>query len=191
MAVGTYALTTLSGVKDYMGGLDGETDVDSLIESLIDQTSAIFETYIDKNILSREYTEYYDGGDGVHIFPKQYPITIISGIWDDIDWVWADTTLVASTDYRIHNNNKYIVFKTTTLFDYDQNVKLIYTAGYTTIPEDIELCCIKEVARSYKHRRDVDVISSTLADGSVNYVAKSLLPNTKMILNKYKRISLN
>ena len=184
MAVGEYALTSLRNVKDYYGKSGSDVNDDRLLELLINKYSVLFETKIDKNIVSREYTEYLDGRGLSVLFPIQYPIISISGIWDSFAWTWDDSTLIAATNYRIADNNR-IVFKNTILSDNVQNVKMVYTAGYATVPEDLELACINEVVRAYKRRKENDVQSKSLSDGSVSYVSTDFLKQTKVVLYKY------
>lgn len=188
MATNQYVLCSLDNVKNFLEITVSGTD--DLISELINRYSILFETYMGKNILSREYTEYYDGGGHSELFTAQYPITVVSGIWDDSDWSWPDSTLVDATDYMITRNEDSIVFKYTTLNDNSMNIKIIYTAGYSSIPEDIKMACIEEVAKSYKGRQEINVLSKTLGDGSVSFHETDLLSKTKLTLNRYRRISI-
>lgn len=185
--ISTYALVSLDDVKEFKGLTT--TDDDDFISNLINRYSTLFESHMNKNVLRREYTEYYDGGGNSILFVDQYPITNISGISDDSDWSWADTTLIDADSYRVSNDN-YIIFRSTTLGDYDQNVKITYTAGYKDVPEDIKHACIKEVVRSYDNRQEVGITSKSMLDGSVSYLAQGLLEETTMILDKYRRIGV-
>ena len=187
MAVNEYSLTTLSGVKDFIGMEMSVALTDNLLEDLIDRVSILFESYMDRNILSREYTEYFDGKGSMVLFPKQSKITTVSGIWDDYDWEWTDDDLIDSDNYRTVDDN-YIVFKTTALNSYTQNIKIIYTAGYATTPDDLEQATISEVARMYKNRNQVDITSKTLSDGSVSFSGKRFLPLTYTTLKRYRRL---
>lgn len=189
MAVNQYSLITLDNVVKFIGQDSFNSDDSDLIEDLINRVSSLFESYMDRNILTREYTEYHDGGGNAVLFPKQPKITTISGIWDDYDWDYADDDLVDADDYKIVDE-LYVVLKNTTFNNYTQNIKIIYTAGYTSTPEDIAQACITEVSRMFSNRLKVDVTAQTLADGSVSFTSKELLPQTKLVLNTYKRMSI-
>lgn len=184
MALSSIALTTVSGVKQY-GSMPDATDNDSLIESLINRVSSLFESFTDRTFVSREFTEYYDGL-GYVLFPDHYPITTVSGIWDDTDWMWPSTSLVDSSYYRVVDGNR-IVLNDKYLTVYSQNVKIIYTAGYETVPEDIEQACIEEVLHRYIGRTQVDVASKTLEDGTALFTPRSLLPQVIEALKPYKK----
>lgn len=187
MAVNAFSLVTLDNVVKFIGQDSFNSDDSDLIEDLINRVSTLFESYMNRNILSREYTERYDGGGSDKLFPKQPKITTVSGVWDDYDWDFTDDDLVDADDYTVVDSN-YIVFKDITLGAYSQNIKIIYTAGYTSTPEDIKQACITEVARMFKNRLEVDITAQTLADGSVSYSAKTFLPLTVTTLNKYKML---
>lgn len=189
MAVNTYSLISLDEVKKFMGMTGSTSDTDDLLEDLINRVSTIFEAFIGMNILSRSYTEYKNGGGGLVIFPDQSPITAVTSIYDDYDWEWNSDDLIDADTYRIVEEC-YIIIKTVTLGDYKQNIKITYTAGYSTTPDDLKQACITEVSRTYKNKNQVDVTSKTLSDGSVSFYTKDLLPQTILTLNKYKRLQV-
>lgn len=186
MAVNIYSLCTLSEVKEFMGMTGSISETDDFLEDTINRVSALFESLMHRNILSRQYTEYSNGEGLLVLFPRQGPITEITSIYDDSTWEWAESTLIDSTTYRTIDND-YIVFYSIMLGNYKQNVKLTYTAGYTTTPEDLKLAAITEVVRIYKNKNQVDITAQKLGDGSVSYSAKTLLPLTITTLNNYKR----
>ena len=191
MAVGTYSLCTLKEVKQFYFSTGGKSphigtpEQDKLLEDIIDSMSVLFETYCDTQFLTRERTEYYDGDGSKFLFPAYSPITSVSGIWQSSDWDWDSGNLVSSDDYMIKNDNT-IVLKSSTFGDYDQNIKIIYTAGYTAIPVDVKLACIEEIIRTYKNRKDIDVLSKTDPLGSTTRYTKDLMPSTIRILDKYR-----
>lgn len=190
MPVGTYALCNLEEVKDYYGLRGAKPEEDEQYEKLIDHFTTIFETYCDREFKSREHTEYHDGNGTRFLYPDQYPITSVSGIWSSTNWDWDDDTLIDSDTYAIKNTN-CIVRKSSVFTKYDnQNIKIIYTAGYSSIPEDLKLACIEEVVRAYKNRKGVDVLAKTAADGSITRYTKDLMPSTLRILDTYKRKEL-
>lgn len=188
MAVSEYALVTLAEVKDFMGMKGSTSDADDLIEDLINRVSVLFESYLNRKILSRDWLQFIDGKGLSVLFPDQPMITSVSGIWDDSEWLWEDVDLIPADEYRIVDNS-YIAFRTTTtLGNYEKNIKLLYTAGYDETPDDLKQACITEISRMYKNRNQVDILSKSLSDGSVTMVAQDFLPLTITTLNKYKRI---
>ena len=181
-------LCTLDDVKQFYGIIGTDPDQDDLVENLITWVSKYFETYCNRTFGEANYTEYYDGGVD-KIAMTNYPITVVSGVWDDDTWSWASSTSVSGIYYRIADNEREIIFRDTSLGDYSANVKVNYTAGYTTttLPTDLKLACIEEVVRRFKRRLEVDVVGKTLEDGSSTLLAGEMLPQTMAVLDRHKR----
>lgn len=183
--VNTYSLVSLPDVKTLLGST--VPDDDNLIAELINRYSVLIETYLGRNVISRVYIEDYDGGGFDELFTNQYPITSISGIYNDTDWNWTADTLIDSDYYRKAQDGNSIIFTSdVTLGDYRENIRVVYTAGYSTVPEDIQMACIEEVARAFKNRQEIGVTSKSLGDGSISYSAQGLLTKTTMVLDSYR-----
>jgi len=186
MSVSTNALTTLDAVKEYYGMTGSKQSDDDLIENLIDRVTELFQSYCNVNAFkAKNYTEYLDGMGSKYLFVNNVPINSITSIHDDDEWDFTTDDLVDSSSYRIVDK-KYIVNKDYLFSLGDQNIKIVYNAGYSAIPYDLENACIEEVVRRYRHRRDVDVRSKTLDDGTVQYESKNLLHSTRIVLSKYR-----
>lgn len=78
MAVGTYALTTLSNLKNWIGITSVDDDV--LLEDGIDRATAIIESYCDRRFKSRTYYEWCDGGGEKTLTVKNRPITAVNTV---------------------------------------------------------------------------------------------------------------
>lgn len=187
MSLNNNALVTLEEVREYFGWTSTNTDNDNFIESLINYTSDLFENYCEvDNFKSTSVTEYYDGEGEKYLFLNNIPIVSITSIYDDVNWVWGEDTIVASTDYRIVNKNYIVGLNEFT--EGDQNIKVSYTYGYATIPGDLKMVCIEEVIRKFKNRDNPGVINKTMVDGSISKDNKYLLESTVSVLNKYRRM---
>jgi hypothetical protein len=182
-------LCLVSEVKNYLGITTIDSTEDALIETLIDGVSKLFEMYCGTVFEATEYTEFYDGDGTSCLFPYNYPITSISGIWDDMSWEWGDNTKIEATNYRIKNSNT-IILRDIVFYDYEQNIKIIYTAGYITIPADIKQACVEETARKYKGKEHIDMVSLSFGTESTTKYINDLLPTTKTVLSKYRKISI-
>lgn len=185
--VNEYSLISLDEVKKFIGMSGSTSNTDDLLEDLIDRVSTIFESCMDRNILSRSYTEFHNGNGATVLYPRQPKITTISGIWDDYNWEYTDDDIIDTDNYKVIDET-HIVFKNISLNNYTANIKITYTAGYTSTPDDLKQICISEVARIYKNRNQVDILSKSLSDGSVSLYAQDFLPLTLKILNRYRRI---
>lgn len=171
------ALCNVNEVIRYLG-LKQTDDID-VIEDIINGISTAIITHCGRNFLSAEYTEYHDGGTD-RIYVEQYPITSLSGVWLDDEEV---------TDVAISDNQRYIISDYDLYTsDYDEeNVKVIYTAGYTTIPSDVRLVAIMECAKTWKRRKQLDVSAISMQDGSITMLTDDWLPTTKKVLSSYTK----
>jgi hypothetical protein len=131
----TGALTTIARVN----GLPGiGTYTNDQISAAINAATAAINNYCNRVLTSATYTgEIYDGNDRDYLYLRQYPITAVASITLD------DTALTVTTDYEIDTQALYRE-------DYwtagRRNIVVTYTAGYTTIPEDLVMAVTHIVA---------------------------------------------
>jgi hypothetical protein len=78
MAVGAYALVTLSELKSWLG-ITASTN-DAVLETSIDHATAIIEQYLDRRIAERTHREWVDPRGQGTIVVNQWPITSIKTI---------------------------------------------------------------------------------------------------------------
>lgn len=91
MAVGTYALTTLAGLKAHLGIT--VSTYDTILEGYIDHATAKIERWIGRQIKVRNYFEWYGGNDVRSVKVKQYPINNVVGVYTGL----AAALTIAST----------------------------------------------------------------------------------------------
>ena len=185
------ALITAQQVKDYYGITGADHVDDALIGALIDRVSHMFQTATDIIFASATYAHQLDGNGRSALYLPNYPITSITSIYTNSDWDFTDSDdLLDPADYRVDDGARFIQLIDTVFPLGIMNVQVIYVAGYTTTPADIEQACIEEVIRRFKHRKDFDVASKTQPDGSVSYTEQGLLSSTKAVLDRYYNYSM-
>ena len=69
-----------------------------------------------------------------------------------------------------------------------QNVVINYTAGYATIPLDIEQACIDLVATVYRTKDRIGVSSKTLAGETVQFTSAAFTDSIMQILKNYRQV---
>lgn len=182
------SLCTVDEVKSWLD-IDGSAANEELLEDLATWMSKVFETFCDRVFDSDTYTEYHDGNPKKKkLLLKQYPITEVTSIYDDIDWTWGIDTLISADDYRITEDSRHIVFKNISLLDYRQNVKITYVAGHDPIPSDLNLACIDEVARIYKGRSDRHLLNYSNTSGeNRSFSMADFTDLTKTVLHRYRK----
>lgn len=180
-------LVTRAEYKAY-AGLSSTTQ-DSIIDALIPKVTALV-----KSICRRTFVDYvedvkedvFDGGD--YFIPSEYPVLSISSLSVSYDYGQTYTDLTEYTDFVLKKSEGIIVPISSTTFDnYVNGYKLVYTAGYEELPEDLKLAILDLI--SYYIKNDA-AIHSSKAPGTnsvqIEYVTTTNLPaHIKRVLDLY------
>lgn len=192
-----YALTTLDHLKEVLG-ITTNTE-NTLLENIIDRSTDIIESYCNnRRFKSTVYAnEEYDGTNTRFINAKQYPITAVisyqenNGTAGTPDWDDLQSDFVKYVDDGQGPGQ----------FFYDigfvrgiRNYRFSYTAGYTTIPYDLEEACLELCVWIYKDRQNKGMQSETLGEYSYTKVAFNGSPietlGLDLVLEKYRTPAL-
>ncbi len=187
-------LTTAPEVIAYLGP-KAQPD-EALIATLVTETSQFIKSYTGSNILSANYTEMRDGLGYDVAYPsyvlRQVPITAVSLV--TVDGVVVPAAPAPGPSSPIRTG---YVFSTTRLviFGYwvprrPLCVTIQYTAGFATVPADLDLACVKLVAEEYRRRTRIGVASEAVSGvGSRTYTNADMDTNTKDTLGRYTRVA--
>lgn len=170
-------LTTLANVKSWLG-ISTDTD-NALLSRLITAASSIMQNYVNRDFVSQSYTTICDGIGGNTMVLPNYPIT-------EVQVVKVDGLTIPSTSY-IFDWHRLILRGYTFTRD-KANVEIHYTAGYTTIPADLEEACIELVGYKYRERNRIGEASKAMAGETTSYNIRDLPETVRTILNQYKRV---
>jgi hypothetical protein len=185
-----YALITVDDVRSHRlaNGITLNTTPDQniILENLINHITSMFEGFCDRRFVSRTYTEYHNGNGRSILYTANNPIISITSINVDSDWTWDASTLLSSSYYRIFDNIG-IITKCCDYFEVgQQNIKVVYVAGYAVIPEDLKLACIMEVLNRFDNSKSIGVVNISVDGLSTSYSQDRFLPITTQVLKKYK-----
>ncbi|MFN3467765.1 MAG: phage head-tail connector protein [Candidatus Brocadiales bacterium] len=136
-------LTTPTTVKEYLG-LTG-TGEDSLLNRLIDWSTDFVHSYCGRIFPQGTYDEYVDGDGTDTLLSHQFPIISVNSL--EVDGVVKD-----SASFLLYAPLGIIRLKSGAFPRGKKNVRLQYTAGYATIPKDLEQASIELVALKYYDR---------------------------------------
>ncbi|MBP7570903.1 MAG: phage gp6-like head-tail connector protein [Acidobacteria bacterium] len=152
-------LTTLAKVRRALGRAAGNTDEDALLEELIAEASTLIESRMGRAVVSATYTEYHDGG-GRYLNLRQGPLISVTSVCS-IDWSSgspvASTTLSAGT-YMPGGNDTgwrlpgYVQANNWTWTRGDKLWRVIYVAGWASVPYDLDNLCRRAVIWLYNQR---------------------------------------
>jgi len=182
-AAGAGGLTTLNAVREFLKIPDSITTDDTLLLHLITRVSKEIEKFCERTFAQANSTEYYDGDGTDTLLIDNYPINSITSLYDDTDRTYGSDTLIDSDDYVFYSEEGKIVLDGGTFSIGLKNIKIVYNAGYSTIPEDLEQACIKKVAAEYLESQKGIVATK----GESNDISKWREEADKVI-ERYKRI---
>jgi len=152
------SLVTLADYKTALG-VSGSTEDAKLTQYSL-EIDARVKAYLGYDIEQATYTEQvYDGTGDYYLYPRHVPVTtftkleVFEGLNDDNTEDWEEWTVAAGDFDRMVIINGYILYMGSVVFPEGiQNVRLAYTAGYTsaTLPDDIQAACKELMILKYK-----------------------------------------
>lgn len=177
-------LTTLAMLKSYLS-LDVTTH-DTLLQNIITQVSYQIQVLCNRIFASASYTEYYSGKGNNFLLLRQYPVSAITSIYDDTDRLYSADTLISSDDYALEDagDSGIVKFDGLILSRGLNNIKVVYTAGYTTIPSDLEMACVKRCAADY-----IESLGgiNAMEGETLTYKPYNLRKEADKIIERYKK----
>jgi len=188
-------LCALADVKTYLGITN--TNQDAVITSLITNASAMIESYCNRVFASANYTETRNGHGGYRMYAANAPITAVSAVTvDGISVPSAPAPTGNGLGYGFVFDSDLIYIRPgvpysgqPTAFNKGiQNVTLAYTAGFTTIPSDVNQACVELVADKLAKQSRIDKKSETLGQQqTVSFDLSDMPPRVKTALAQWRR----
>lgn len=169
-------------VKLFLRIASEEQQHDELLKLLIAQCSRFIEEHCRRRFKKAQYTEVYDGDGTPTLFLDNYPVISVSGL--SIDSVAYD-----SSDYVVYSEGRIRLVDGSVFTRGDQNVQVTYEAGYESVPEDVEMCCVELVAAKFKQIDSdrIGISSQSFGDQSVSFLESELTDKIKNVLNRYRK----
>lgn len=206
MAIVPQALTTLAAVKQFLG-ITTATD-DALLEALIDNVTELIEGFMGgRRIKEAVYIdELHDGGD-FDIFLDNWPIKAAPALAAEFrTGTIANPTfqLFTENDFEVYNLSGFVHFFGRTpgktlrgdglVTGGTRNLRFNYTAGFATIPLDIELVAKQLVAGIFTKRNSQGVKKESVEGTSIEYftddqVSALLTDEQRAVIDRYTRQS--
>lgn len=139
-------LATVQALQEYIG----KPGAPSLcLIGLLDAAEECIQVHCQRRFSSFVTTDYIDGAGTPELVLSRRPVTELFGVWVDSDQDFPRPTRLDSCEIILHPDSG-IIERTEGTFPRDPgNVKVSYVAGYTVIPEDLALACVKLAAQMY------------------------------------------
>ena len=187
-------LVSTANLKTYLQ-ITGST-YDTALEAIKDAVEDWVKGFVDRDLLVTAYTEYYDGDGSGLLRVRQYPITSITSIHADPARLFAAATLIPSsdliTDVDQNDNIGIIELYTYRFLRGIKNIKVIYSAGYSTVPDRLQYAVKLMCAREWTiyEKRLAGMTVQQIGEKSVTMEIDAIPKAAMDILNKYRRIDL-
>lgn len=187
----TKDLTTLANVQAFLGNtVAGDV---AEINLLITAASQYVATYCSRIFQSQSYTENYNGTDSDRLVLRNWPIQSIQSLSVDTVPIPAaanaaaagymfDQKVIYLTGSQYSDNN---VFRFTRGW---QNVTVTYSAGYSTIPEDLAQAATEMVADKFKRRQNIGVAARQIAGETISYTQADVPPSALSVIKAYRKL---
>jgi len=190
VALNPNALTTVEAVRIQLD-IPSPLDADQLlrVENLINSTSESIEQFLKRRLNSDTYTERQDGRNSGRLLTRQWPITAITSIHIDAEGLFASDTLVDAADYTIEDDETMVEI-INRLFPFGRrNIKIVYTAGFATIPSDLAYACDMycEWLERFNSRQDIGRTNKSKGDESVA-MSQRVPPVIQQMIMPYTRM---
>ncbi|MDR2561955.1 MAG: phage head-tail connector protein [Holophagales bacterium] len=172
---GSRDLTTLQAVKDW---LSLKNDVDNaMLQRLITSESMAIERYLGRPVLPETRTDTITGYGTITIVAPASPIQSIEKVL--VDGAEVQTNHDRMAVWRADNRP----------WPQKARIQLTYTAGYDSIPSDIEQACIELVALRFKERDRIGQTSANVAGETVSYITRAMPLSTETRLAPYRKVA--
>ena len=200
MSLSDYSLCSLSSLQDFMG-ITGFKNA-GMLERCINRATALFEAVTRRKLAARDYSydsdsDDYDADNAIldgtgrnELVLPQYPINSLSTL--RIDTLEIDERSgVFDTGWVLDKQNGIIRLQGLVFSPGYKNIDIAYNAGFSTIPDDLAEAAMEQAAWFFKQSAPggnlLGVSAKNLADGSISYTARDLLPGVKPVLETYKK----
>jgi hypothetical protein len=178
-------LVTLAAIKAYMG-ITG-TELDATLAAQITRVSAAIEGYLQTNVLAASFEEKRNGYGGTAIQLYRKPVQSVQALVINGQAVQAATAFGQPGWWL---SGRLLLLVGCTYAKGWGNVDVTYTAGYTTVPADIEQACLEAIALATKRKDHIDVSSKSLGGETISYITSNMTPSALTMLNRYRIVGL-
>ncbi|HQG81820.1 MAG TPA: hypothetical protein PLU14_00295 [Caldisericia bacterium] len=192
-------LTTKTVVKSLLEIPSTETINDSLLDVFIAFNSNRIETFLNRNLLKKERTEYFSSGRRL-FYVSAFPIDSTATLTVS----YSDSALTENEDYYVWYDEGVIEFFTEFTETRPKEVSITYTGGFSSletltvtgfatvfdvvgVPPIISIACARQTAFDFMRRRDTGIVSLNTRDGSFSTLFVDLLPDVKQALLPFRR----
>jgi uncharacterized phiE125 gp8 family phage protein len=183
------ALAQLADLKILFSKTDAADD--PLLVRLLSAASEFVQRQTGRTFALVTYTEPHDWNGEHLLVPKNYPVTAVASV--SIDGQTIDKATDETTPGWIQDGN-VIRLRNVPLRDWLSvrrvaNCTISYTAGYASIPQDIQQAVLELAALKFRERAHIGQASQTLQGSSVSFLPSIVPLSVQAVLDSYRSVS--
>lgn len=165
-------LVLLSEYKEILD-ITGNTE-DEFVELAKYEVEAKVKSFLNRDLEVATYIELYNGSGTEELVLNQFPVNSVSKIefYDGIDSlgaeVWVEQEQVSDYDRIVISGSGDLIIIDGSFFPFGvQNIRVTYSAGYSSIPYEIQQACKKLMLLYYGEVKKTKTIGkSSVSEGS-------------------------
>jgi|SRR5690554_2744048 len=180
-------LTTITAVKEYIP--EATDDDNDILTKLITRASKFIKNHTDRELNKTVFKEAIDGDNSCELFVSEYPIISVENIKINNAIVYENGTAKDGNNYYIYQDIGIIRRSIYWPKDF-QNIEVNYTAGYETIPEDLEQAVIELVAFKFMNKDFIGLGSHSLGDENLSFKRKDIPEEILSVIECYKKVNI-
>lgn len=185
-------LISTAELKSYLVITTSTAAIDTVLASIKASVEQWVKNFCKDPFLVAQHTEYYDGNGLSRLHVLHHPITAISEVNIDSDRAFDDDTEVDEDDIILTDQNKRqgVIELFGEVFPAgQQNVKVVYSAGYSVVPADLQLAVKIICAREFliQDKKMAGVVSQNVGDKTLSLNLEEIPRNAWTILQSYRR----
>lgn len=186
---------TPGDLKDWLG-IAGSKD-DALLASLITNVTAAMLNKMNRaDVLSASYTEVRNGNGGSRLALKNFPVTAVTSLKINGAVIPASPDSIQAG--YVFDQYQLSLIGSSFLWPGNSpgssfgvganNITVIYTAGYASLPADLKQACIDWCAFRYRQKSWIGQTSKHLGTGeTVSFSQKDMPDSVAAVIQQYSR----
>lgn len=192
-------LTTLAATKRLLAIDTAATTFDTLLGEKIDEVEKAFTEACGWGILTASYTTYITCHDATRYTFDRRPVTAITSLSTPNSFSGDTWTAVSTSDYKLRSTDRGVYYiEKPAGFSADLEYKLVYVAGYATIPADIVGRLAAHAAIEFtkapgaKKGRELDMVSMGRTDKNIGVSDVFADPDNawRSLVNRYRVVNV-
>lgn len=175
-------LATLAGLKAWLGNVGSSSDAQ--LQTLLTAASAFIKSWTNRDFVQATYTVTKRANRDLMVL-DQYPVISVSSVqWQGFTCPAGDP-ITGTSGYYVDTPN---ALRLTGYTFPSAPVRVVYSAGYATIPEEITQTCIELAGEAFKRASHIGELSKTLGgQETIHYIHDAANATVLQTLAQYKK----